>query len=80
MNSNRAGGRLLSPRTLTSVVNAALCRDVLVTEVCRTLLAVVEGCGLSDCWQWKPLLDGKATQVQYSRGGPCVGVHGVVGS
>lgn len=28
-------------------------------EIAGTLLAAADGCGLQNCWQWKPLLDGK---------------------
>lgn len=28
-------------------------------EICSTLLAAAEAFGLQDCWQWKPLMDGK---------------------
>lgn len=44
--------------------------------VVRELLAAVHGFGLQDCWQWKPLLDGK--EVSLGLGG-CVCVCGVLG-
>lgn len=28
-------------------------------EVCRALVAAAEAFGISDCWTWKPVLDGK---------------------
>jgi hypothetical protein len=41
--------------------------------VVRSLLAAAAGFGLEDCWQWKPLLDGK--QVRVAPGGPRVGLQ-----
>lgn len=29
-------------------------------EVCAVLMSAAEAFGLQDCWQWKPLMDGKA--------------------
>ena len=44
-------------------------------EVCKELVAAAEAFGLSDCWQWKPLLDGKQVMqtVGMKTGGPALG-------
>jgi hypothetical protein len=42
---------------------------------CREIVQAVEKLGLSHCWEWKPLLDGKAVMslVGMSHGGPALG-------
>lgn len=44
-------------------------------EVCKELVAAAEAFGLADCWQWKPLLDGKQVMVAVgmTQGGPALG-------
>jgi hypothetical protein len=45
-------------------------------EVCRELAAAVEAFGLADCWQWKPVLDGKRVMqaAGMKQGGPALGL------
>ncbi|KAG2428655.1 hypothetical protein HXX76_011360 [Chlamydomonas incerta] len=44
-------------------------------EMARALLAAVEAYGLSECWTWKPLMDGKKvmTLLGWSKPGPELG-------
>ena len=44
-------------------------------EMCKELVAAAEAFGVSNAWQWKPLLDGKAVMeaVGMTRGGPALG-------
>ncbi|KAH7619045.1 hypothetical protein Ndes2526B_g05994 [Nannochloris sp. 'desiccata'] len=44
-------------------------------EVCKELVAAAEAFGIADCWQWKPLMDGKQvmTAVGMKQGGPALG-------
>lgn len=43
--------------------------------MCRDLVAAAEGFGLSECWRWKAVLDGKAVMaaVGMAQGGPALG-------
>lgn len=36
-------------------------------EMARELVAAVEAYGLADCWNWKPLMDGKKVRRSRSR-------------
>jgi tRNA nucleotidyltransferase/poly(A) polymerase len=62
------GGVGSSTSTSSHVVAARL-------EVCKELVAAAEAFGIADCWQWKPLLDGKRvmTVVGMTQGGPALG-------
>lgn len=44
-------------------------------EVCRALVAAAEAFGISDCWTWKPVLDGKQVMslMGMEKGGPALG-------
>jgi tRNA nucleotidyltransferase/poly(A) polymerase len=44
-------------------------------EVCKELVAAAEAFGIADCWQWKPLMDGKQVMaaVGMKQGGPALG-------
>jgi tRNA nucleotidyltransferase/poly(A) polymerase len=63
-----SGGSSSSSASREYVVNARL-------EVCKELVAAAEAFGIADCWQWKPLLDGKQVMaaVGMKQGGPALG-------
>jgi len=62
------GGGSSSPATSSHAVTTRL-------EVCKELVAAAEAFGIADCWQWKPLMDGKQVMVVVgmTQGGPALG-------
>jgi tRNA nucleotidyltransferase/poly(A) polymerase len=62
------GGGFSSPTTSSYAVSTRL-------EVCKELVAAAEAFGIADCWQWKPLMDGKQVMaaVEMKQGGPALG-------
>ncbi len=45
-------------------------------EMARELVAAVEAYGLADCWNWKPLMDGKKVRRSSSSSSWCLGACG----
>lgn len=79
---NKEGEALRTPEALSAALHVELtagrwsCREVESrVAACREIVHAAEKLGLSHCWEWKPLLDGKAVMalVGMKYGGPALG-------